>query len=85
MLAQSKQPLIVKFTGISKKKNLGKTEISRENDSENTKRFLGPRLLGPRVSVAAVPVFIAVCAVCAAATAGVFKSPTVEKPIFARF
>ena len=37
----------------------GKTDIPREDASEYTKRPLGPRLLGPRVSVAA---FAAACA-----------------------
>ena len=48
------------------KKKLGKTKNPREDANENTKRPLRPRLLGPRASVAAFAVLVAVCTVCAA-------------------
>ena len=47
-----------KNSPVSQRKS-GKTEIPREGASEYTKRPLGLRLLGPRVSVAA---FAAACA-----------------------
>ena len=59
-LAKSQQPIVVKITGISKKKNLkNTTEIPREDASESTKRL----------SVAALAVCATFAVACAALAA----------------